>query len=172
MSQFDVVLREYLERLWATGGGRALASDTLASLQDTWSHPCAWQLLKTWSINQIPNRAPPFPERVQQTLVGYFLFHRQVPMAFSLLLGFYGMLRTGEVLAVRNKDVMVDLISAHTAVVSLGLTKGGKRTGAAESITVSPVDLTRRLHQWKQSTPAGSLLVASPAKWRKSFADV
>ena len=30
----DGLLCDYLEHLWATGEGRALASDTLASLQD------------------------------------------------------------------------------------------------------------------------------------------
>ena len=174
-SQFDALLCEYLEYLWSRGEGRALASDTLASLQDTsprlrGSLPAAWRLLKTWHTSEIPNRAPPFPERVLQAMVGYFLFHHQVPMALSLLLGFYGMLRTGEVLAIRNKDVVIDRQS-HTAVISLGLTKGGKRTGAAESVTVSLVDLSRRLLQWKQSTPAGSLLISSPTKWRKAFTD-
>ena len=175
LSLFDPLLCEYLEHLWATGEGRALASDTLASLQDIsprirGSIPGAWRLLKTWSVNELPNRAPPFPEKVLQCVVGYFLFHRKHAMALSLLLGFYGMLRTGEVLAIRNKDVTVDLAS-HTAVISLGLTKGGKRAGAAESVTVSVVDVCRRLAQWKTSTPPGSLLVASPTQWRKSFSD-
>ena len=91
-------------------------------------------------------------------------------MALSLLLAFYGMLRTGEVLAIRNKDVLVDR-KTHTAVISLGLTKGGKRAGAAESVTVSLYDISRRLLQWKKATPPGSLLVSSVSAWRKDFSD-
>lgn len=78
MPQLDAILCEYLEHLWATGEGRALASDTLASLQNTspklrGAIPAAWRLLKTWHVNELPNRAPPFPEVVLQTLVGYLL---------------------------------------------------------------------------------------------------
>lgn len=59
----------------------------------------------------------------------------------------------------------------RTAVVSLGLTKGGKRVGAAESVTVTVAEVIRRLAQWKRSTSPGSLLVHSPYAWRKSYAN-
>ena len=98
------------------------------------SIPGAWRLLKAWHTNEIPNRVPPFPENVVHSLAGYFLFHQNPKMALSVLLGFYGMLRTGELLGIRNKDVIVDL-RATTAVISLGFTNGGKRTGAAESVS-------------------------------------
>ena len=171
----DGILCEYLEHLWASGEGRGLASDTLASLQDTTpslrgSIPGAWRLLKTWHVHEIPNRAPPLPERVLQTLVGYFIFHKDPAMALSLLLGFYGMLRTGEVLGVRCKDVTVDA-RQQTAVVALGYTKGGKRTGAAESITIQVSEVVRRLHQWKSAHKPATLLTPPAHTWRKKFSD-
>lgn len=150
----DGLLCDYLEHLWSAGEGKGLASDTLAALQDSspklrGAIPGAWRLLKTWHVNEIPCRAPPLPEKVLQSLVGYFLFHRNHGMALSLLLGFYAMLRTGEWLGIRNRDVTVD--SQHrSAVISLGLTKGGKRVGAAETVTVTEV--IRRLAQWKNAT--------------------
>eukprot|EP00435_Cladocopium_sp_Y103_P043006 s66_g12.t1 len=52
------------------------------------------------------------------------------------------MLRTGELLGLRAKDVTVDLHHGH-AVIALGLTKGGKRTGAAESVTVTVHEVIR-----------------------------
>ena len=164
---------DYLEHLWSSGEGRALASDTLAALQDTSPRlrgrlPGAWRLLKTWHTNEILNRAPPFPEKVVQSLVGYFWFHRSFAMGLSTLLGFYAMLRTGELLGIRNKDVTVDG-SEHTAVISLGYTKGGKRTGAAESVTVSVKEVVRRLAHWKRNTPSGSMLCPAPHTWRKQF---
>ena len=170
----DGLLCDYLEHLWSTGEGRGLASDTLASLQDTspslkGTIPGAWRLLKTWNINEIPCRAPPLPERVLLSLVGYFIFHRDCSMALSLLIGFYSMLRTGELLGLRNKDVTIDA-QHRAAVISLGLTKGGKRVGAAESVTVTVSEVIRRLAQWKRATAPGSLLIRSPTTWRKSFA--
>lgn len=100
-SKLDVLTAEYLEFLWQEGEGRALASDTLAGLQD-WDPrlkgqlPCTWRLLKVWHTHEVPNRAPPIPERVLHTMVGYCLFHNKHLFALSLLIGFYGMMRTGE----------------------------------------------------------------------------
>ena len=91
------------------------------------------------------------------SLVGYFVFHKEHAMALSLLLGFYSMLRTGELLGIRNRDVTIDERN-RSAIVSLGLTKGGKRAGAAESVTVSVFEVIRRLAQWKRATPPGSSL--------------
>lgn len=174
-AQMDTLMCDYLEELWSSGEGRALASDTLAALQDAspklrGNLPASWRLLKAWHVNEIPNRAPPFPEKVLQALTGYFIFHNKATMALSVLLGFYGVLRTGEVLGIRNKDVTVDS-SLSTAIISLGMTKGGKRTGAAESVSVSVSEVVRRLAQWKRSTSAGSLLTPSPYSWRKSFSE-
>jgi len=173
LASLDALLCDYLEYLWASGEGRALASDTLASLQDTspkirGSIPAAWRLLKTWHVNEIPCRAPPLPEKVLQALVGYFLFHDNPGMALSLLFGFYAMLRTGELLGIRNCDVTVD-DKGHSAVVSLGFTKGGKRTGAAESATVSVLEVVRRLRQWKSHTASSAKLTPPPHKWRTLF---
>jgi len=172
-SQLDGLLCDYLEHLWSSGEGRGLASDTLASLQDTSPRvkghiPGAWRLLKTWHVNEIPCRAPPLPVRVLESLVGYFLFHDDPLMALSLLLGFFAMLRTGELLGIRNKDVTIDP-RGQSAVISLGYTKGGKRAGAAESVSVTVVEVIRRLHQWKNSSSSASKLTPSPHAWRKAF---
>lgn len=71
----DPIVCDYLEFLWSSGQGRALASDTLAALQDQQPNlrrcmPGAWRLLKTWNINEIPNRAPPLPQHVVHAMCG------------------------------------------------------------------------------------------------------
>ena len=71
------------------------------------------------------------------------------------------MLRTGEVLSIRNKDVTVD-VKQGNAVISLGLTKGGKRTGASESVTIQVLEVVKRLAQWKKATSAASFLTLTP----------
>ena len=171
----DGILCEYLESLWSDGEGRALASDSLAALQDVLPSlkghiPGAWRLLKAWHMHEIPCRAPPFPEKVLQALAGYFVFHDKPAMALSLLLGFYSMLRIGELLNIRNRDVVIDE-RQQTAIISLGMTKGGKRVGAAESVTISVLEVARRLAQWKRSTSLATLLTPPPYAWRKEFAD-
>jgi hypothetical protein len=80
-----------------------------------------------------------------------------------------GLLRTGELLGLRNKDVSQEGLTS-VAVISLGVTKGGKRAGAAESVTTE-ADTLRRLWQWKRATSPGTSLCPQPHQWRKMFND-
>eukprot|EP00435_Cladocopium_sp_Y103_P016967 s907_g4.t1 len=167
----DDLAAEYLEFLWSSGEGRALASDTLASLQNLEphlkGHLCmSWRLLKVWHQNELPSRAPPFPEIVLQALVGKAIMNQDSAFALSLLLGFYGMMRTGEILSLEPKHVEASHDNGP-AIISLGLTKAGKRQGAAESITLSVSDVVRRLRSWKASSRKP--LVASASQWRAEF---
>ena len=164
---------EYVEHLWASGEGRALASDTVAGLQNLEPHlkghlPTVWRLLKVWSQNEMPNRAPPMPETVAHAMVGRALLQNDPEFGLSILLGFYGMMRTGELLNVSPKQVEVSSKDGP-AVLSLGLTKSGKRQGASESITVSVFDVVRRLYQWKATSKKP--LVQSSGQWRAKFTD-
>ena len=169
--ELDDLLSEYIEHLWSEGEGRALASDTVAGLQHSdprlkGALPLTWRLLKVWSHNEIPNRAPPFPENVLLAMVGHALFHNECLFALSLMLGFYGMLRTGELTGLLQSQVEPG-DGSGPAVISLGFTKSGKRHGAAESITVHVVEVVRRLVQWKHSKV--KQLTPSPSAWRKLF---
>ena len=149
----DAILSEYIEHLWSTGEGRALANDTAAGLQDQDPRlrgllPVSWRLLKAWSANEIPNRAPPFPEVVVHAMAGWALGKGDLSFAISLLLGFYCMLRTGELLGLFSHHISMPK-PRQVAVISLGLTKGGKRQGAAlsalklESFAFRPYSLRR-----------------------------
>ena len=171
--KLDPLVGDFLEHLWSSGQGRALGSDCVAGLQDMdpklrGQLPGSWRLLKTWAINEIPNRAPPLPEHVLHAMCGWAVLKQHYGFAVSLLLGFYGMLRTGELLEVRRKDLMGDS-SFRKIVLSLGLTKGGKRTGTAESIVLGHDVLTRPLGHWMKMTSGMQKLSYSPAKWRSLF---
>lgn len=169
----DPLVCEYLEHLWSQGYGRAVASDTVAGLQD--QDPKikghlqgAWRLLKTWSLNEIPSRAPPLPAHVLHAMVGWALFHGHGTFAISLLVGFYAMLRTGEILTLKSSHMHCD--AAHDKVIlSLGFTKGGKRQGAAESCVVGYDIVVKFIKQWKSHASPSTGLAASPAKWRSLF---
>ena len=162
-----------MEFLCTTGEGRGLASDTVAGLQDLDPHlrghlTLTWRLLKAWHLNEVPNRAPPLPEKAIQAMIGWSLFHGHDQFALSLMLGFYALLRTGEIHNVRADHVYMTT-PKQAAVISLGLTKSGKRAGAAESVTVHVHDVLQRLYQWKKSALAREPLVPSPSKWRTLF---
>lgn len=153
--QLDGLLAEYIEHLWTDGAGRAQACDTLAGLQDRdpklKGHlQLSWRLLRTWSTNEIPNRAPPLPQEAVLAMVGWAFFHGHFSFGVSLLVAFYCMLRTGEVLHLRNSHIYMTGPKTP-AVISLGMTKGGKRAGAAESVTLSSADALKWLWLWKTS---------------------
>ena len=171
--ELDGILAEYIEHLWETGEGRGLASDTVAGIQDLdpklKGHlALTWRLLKTWHMNEVPNRAPPLPESALFAMVGWSIFHDSPDFGLSLLLGFYGLLRTGEFHAVTASSVFMNG-PTKAAVVSLGLTKGGKRMGAAESITCHVHEVLRRLWRWKCTASPQDLLVPSSSQWRTMF---
>ena len=171
----DSIVGDYLEHLWAKGEGRTVASNTLAGLQDAHPHlrgklPGSWRLLKAWVTHEVANRAPPLPLEMLEALVGYAIFKNRPGFALTLLLGFYGLLRTGELLSLTGAHVAIKK-PRGPAVISLGLTKAGKRQGAAESITIHVEEVCRRLFQWKQSYPS-SMSIAGPSHiWRKQFSE-
>lgn len=159
--------------LWSSGEGRSKANDTVAGLQDLDAKlrgclPNSWRLLKTWSIHEIPNRAPPFPEVVVQAMAGHAITNGDHAFALSLLLGFYCMLRTGELLGLLNRHISMHR-PTQVAIISLGLTKGGQRQGAAESSTLGVLDVLKLLWKWKQDSSPAAPLCPPPHKWRTKF---
>eukprot|EP00438_Fugacium_kawagutii_P020310 Skav220832 [mRNA] locus=scaffold1888:98162:103688:+ [translate_table: standard] len=170
----DPLLAEYIEHLWSSGEGRGLASDTVASLQDLdpklKGHlALTWRLLKTWHVNEVPNRAPPVPEAAIHAMIGWSFFHEEYLFGLSLMVGFFGLLRTGELFDLRASSIYMTGPS-QGAVLALGLTKAGKRAGAAESVTIHVQEVLKKLWEWKQSAKPQDPLVTSPSRWRKLFA--
>ena len=68
----------------------------------------------------------------------------------------------------RAKHVFIES-PKKPAVVSLGLTKGGKRMGASESVSISVELLLQWLKAWKRVTSPDKSLCGTPAQWRGLF---
>ena len=171
--KMDPLVCDYLEHLWFQGKGRGLACDTLAGLQDLQPGlrhrlPAAWRLLKAWHQNEIPSRAPPLAEHILHAMVGWAIFKGWISFAMSLLIGFYAMLRTGEILGLLSSHIECGP-HALQALVSLGLTKGGKRHGASESVVLGYEPVVKLLRLWKKRASPSTPLTPSPAKWRHLF---
>ena len=77
------------------------------------------------------------------------------------------MMRTGEIIGLKRTQLEIHSEDGP-AVLSLGLTKSGKRQGAAESITLTVHEVCRRLWQWKTSKHL--MLTPSASAWRAQFA--
>ena len=169
----DDLVADYLEHLWSEGEGRASASNCLAALQDfdpklRGNLPMSWRLIKAWNTHEIPARAPPLTDAVLKAMVGWSFFHDHFAFGLSLLVGFYGLLRTGELLGLQS--LHIHMVSAsQPAVVNLGLTKSGKRQGAPESITLTELDVLKLLFHWKQHVGLYAFLTDKPHVWRQRF---
>ena len=110
--ELDRLLCTYVEHLWSEGFGRPLAADTVAGIQDAQPNvhkqlPATWRLLKAWSVNEVPSRAPPMPEEALQAMVGYAIFKHEYQFAISLLVGYFGVLRAGEILGLNTSHISV-----------------------------------------------------------------
>ena len=169
----DGLVSDYLEVLWSDGSSRSEASNFLAGLQDAdpklkRNLPGSWRLMKTWTMNELPSRAPPLSEKVLHAMVGWARFHNHHSFGLSLLVAFYCMLRTGELLLLQSKHIQMSSASSP-AVLSLGLTKGGKRQGAAESVTLGEVSVLKALWHWKKQVKPDAFLTRQPHQWRQMF---
>jgi len=85
----DALVSDYLEHLWSEGEGTATASNLLAALQDSQTKlkgavPGAWRLMKTWSINEVPQRAPPLSEGVLNAMIGWSIMHEHYSIFFCV----------------------------------------------------------------------------------------
>ena len=109
----------------------------MAGLQDLGAKlrgclPNSWRLLKTRSVHEIPNRASPWPEVVVHAMAGHAIKQEESAFALSLLIGFYCMLRTGELLGLLNRHIAM-YQPGQVAVVSLGrIDKSRQKTGSWE----------------------------------------
>ena len=171
----DDLVADYLEHLWSQGEGRATASTFMAALQDhqpKLKHqlPGSWRLMRTWTTHELPSRAPPMTEQVLRAMVGWAVTHEHETFALSLLIGFYGLLRTGELLSLQAWQIHMTS-QFHPAVINLGLTKAGKRQGAAESVTLTEKHVLAKLWSWKCRVPTHTFLTLKPHAWRSLFGE-
>ena len=85
-------------------------------------------------------------------MAGWAIFNGWISFAVSLLLGFYTMLRTGEILGVVSSHVELGSGTGQ-ALVNLGFTKGGKRHGAAESVVLGYEPVVKVLKRGNKPVP-------------------
>ena len=150
----DHQLESYIEHLWLDGEGISLAGDAISAAQHFQPSckrhlPGAWRLLKAWQLRELPARAAPFTLTTLHILLGYLVQHHP-QIATGIYVAFRCLLRTGELLALQAKDIVIPP-KATTAVLYLGLTKTGQRNPHAGTVTLQDLPLVRKLAQWKHT---------------------
>ena len=171
--EIDPIFADFIEHLWEEGESLSLATDGLSGLQDIRPRfrgflALSW-LIKTWQKQEIPQRAPPLPEDGLHAMCGYFLSRRQHQLSLALEVGYYAVLRTGELLTLTGNQIAVSS-NCECAVLSLGAAKTSQRSGVSDSVTLRVLPVCQRLLTWKQNSRANAPLVnVSEYQFRKSF---
>ena len=136
----DQQLSNYLEVLWEEGEPLSLAGDTISAVQH--HQPSlrkrlsgAWRLYKAWQQRELPARPPPFTIETLQVLLGW-LHSKSPPVALAVFLAFRCLLRTGEMLAVTARDIVIPSNSC-SGVLYLGDTKTSGRNPNAGMVSLT-----------------------------------
>ena len=171
----DIVAMEFLECLWSEGESRSIAADALSGLQ-FFLHTKrrlagSWGLLSTWQRMELPNRAPPLPEKVLLALAGIAWSISRPDIAATLLISFYCMLRTGEGLNALIGNIFIG--DDFTGVIALPFTKIGQQRGKQEMVTITNPAVGMRLAEaMKGRMPGEKLLQCSAAQFAHWFTSV
>lgn len=139
LSDLDRVISEWVEREWVLGQPLCHIADALSGLHHFWPEIKghireAWRLFKSWRRIETPARAPPLTRDIVRAFVGKAVLSDELAFATLVALGFHGLLRTGELLALEYRDIE---INSTCGIASLRQTKSGQRTSSLrDSLTI------------------------------------
>jgi integrase len=171
----DSLLVDYIGILWEEGDTKAWAGDLLSGLGTLEpslkkeGFPRGWQMFTAWGKHEMPVRATPFTVEEAMALAGLSLERGDKRMAATILVGFHGLLRTGELRSLR-KDSLVFAASCESCVIKLGYTKGGQRRGVQEEVCINDPFVSRLLFlASEKDKPGDSLLKRTEPVFRSDF---
>lgn len=151
----DEEIAEWIQFAWDEGEGLYVVSDALCGLHhfEPWTKrmiPMSWRLFSVWRKLEGPDRAPPLTKSIVYSCASYAISHHDLQFGALLCLGFFALLRTGELLQVCPKDI---LIGKDSAIISLPNTKSGQRDNVAEMVAFDDfmtLELLRAVLQWSK----------------------
>ena len=175
-TRYEKALKKFfgdLQQLWEEGEPLSLAGDTMSAVQH--HQPSlrkrlsgAWRLYKAWQQRELPARSLPFTIETLQVLLGW-LHSKSPPVALAVFLAFRCLLRTGEMLAVTARDIVIPSNSC-SGVLSLGDTKIAGRNPNAGMVNLTDPTLVFLLKAWKSTvSPHTALIPWSSTKFRALF---
>lgn len=140
----DRDLSNWIEDQYLAGKGITAVSDALSGIH----HFCpgyrghlqeSWRLFGIWRRVERPRQAPPLPYSFLLAMLGKALDEEKLALCACLALAFWGMLRTGELLHLHLRNI---LVSSDSLVVQLGFTKTGLRRAIDENVVIKhPIPL-------------------------------
>ena len=123
LAGLDFAVTDWIEEMWEAGEPQYVIADALSGLH----------YYEPWTKREVPSRAPPLTSQLIRSMAAYAIDHRDLLWACILLVGFYALLRTGEILQLCPTDF---LVADNRVVISLQNTKTGKRKACQEAVHV------------------------------------
>jgi hypothetical protein len=173
------ILCAYIEKLWEDGETKSLGSYTMVAVQffrpelkGQLSKP--WKLMALWGRLEQPRRATPLDTSLVLAFAGTFIKWQWPRLACLTIVGFCGLLRTGEMFQLLRSSVVMPRKLGQPAILFLFNTKTTKRNLLeAEKVIISErtgIDALRYLCQGKRQDEP--LVETSSSKFRDLWKDV
>lgn len=178
-SGMDDLLSSFIERLWEDGDTKTLASYALASIQ--YHRPAlkghlqqSWKLLSLWTRLEQPRRATPLDPSLLLAFAGVLHRWQWVDLAHLTIVGFCGMLRTGEMFQLRRQDVVLPRYSHQAAVLFLHDTKTAQRNLLLQEKVLISEEMGIKSLKFlcRGKKPADQLVVETAPQFRSVWKEV
>ena len=168
----DEMVAAWVEHAYAEGEQKSLVSNGLAGLQfflprTVGRLKLSWKLAKIWQRLEPPLRVLPLSPLLVRGFAGAAVYMGFVAEAAALLIGFDCMLRSGELYNLKIGDIT---FLQNKAVLCLGQSKSGKRSGTSEMVVVeSALAMTWLKKACRQAKKGEKLLFRGDRFFRKLF---
>ena len=154
-SALDSTVCRWIRQMWHDGEPLLTIGDALSAMHffQPWSKGKllhSWKLFGVWRRVEVPCRAPPLTLRLVRSLAAFEIDQGNMEMATLLLLAFHCLLRTGEILALKPTDF---LLNDDQGIVSLQQSKSGVRNRAKEAVSITDtlvLDCLRELLKFRR----------------------
>ena len=128
----DDILSSYIERLWEDGETRTFGSYAIAAIQyfcptQKGKLSKAWKLMSLWQRLEQPRRATPLDPSLLLAFAGTFWKWKWEDLACLTVVGFCGLLRTGEMFTLQRHNVVLSKRKGQPSIIFLYDTKTAKR---------------------------------------------
>lgn len=138
MEDMDEQICDWIEYQFEKGSPLNTVADALSGIHyflpgTKKKLPGAWKLFAIWRKMEVPSRAAPLPADLCWAMASRAVQQGDFSFSSLLVLGFDCFLRTGEMLAVRPIDL---LVNHDKGIVHLPASKGGTRHNVRESVRI------------------------------------
>ena len=139
-AELDHLAGEYINHLYLDDAPMYWAADFVSGLKRLYSRSrrqldTATRYFDNWSKTIVRKRAAPVPAPLLMAMTALALLQRNGQLAFSLLIGFLGLMRSGEILRLTARQCSIHG-GGRMLFITLPHSKGGRRRGEIEHIKI------------------------------------